>query len=195
MRSISEEALSYLRKRGCMKEMQESFGLFSQDYCIYIPRMSLAGKEIAFEIRSYKEDLKKKIKIDDEACESSPYLIGVEQQKSSLYSAKQVILVEGFFDMIAVLRVVNKEKTLVFSTGTAYFSDKEALFLKILNVPIFLASDNDETGRKALFVNSKLLTKNNVKNQPLSYVGGKDFSEVYEKRGDDGLKRNLLSFI
>lgn len=195
MRNLNEEASLYLRKRGCAKEMQQSFGLFSQEGCIYIPRLSLAGKEIAFEIRSYKEDLKKKIKIDDDTCKSSPYLIGVEQQRSNLYHAKQVILVEGFFDMIAVLRVVNKEKTLVFSTGTAYFSEKEMLFLKILGVPVFLASDNDETGRKALFVNSKLLAKNNIRSHTLSYIGGKDFSEIYEKRGDEGLKRNLLSFI
>ncbi len=154
---------------------------------IYSPRGSLLGMEA----RSFSSDGSKKVlQYRTDQAQWNPYFLGSEKAFEALWGGYDLWIVEGIFDKIALEKVVPNSDC-VISTLRAGMDNNSvnmiSRFLTPLN-SIYIAYDNDETGRKkADWLKAKFTSLGG--RVYLCNYRGKDPNEVWSTGGEALMRR------
>ena len=209
---LTDEMEGYLYGRGATSERIESFGLrtwkappikspdpvFESKFgdcgawvggwltCpLYSPKGVLIGVE-------FRNTIRKRIlyyMLEPDSKWIAPW-IGTQQAMPELWDGFEVWIVEGMFDLFALDWVVPKGVTLL-SSLKARLTKNHIRFLKRFAPSVCMVYDLDDAGqrgtRKALYD----LKEAEVKCRSLTYTGGKDPGEVWDKFGVEGLGKSF----
>ncbi len=115
----------------------------------------------------------------------SEILYGLFEAKEEIRQAKNVILVEGYFDVLACVAV--GIKNVVAVSGTA-FTIEHARLLKRSAKSLALALDVDDAGQTASRRTAIIAYQNNLDVDVVSIPGGKDPDEAVRESKDDFLQ-------
>ena len=115
-------------------------------------------------------------------------LYNYHNARNEIKRSKQVILVEGFMDVIRLY--VNGIKNVVALQGTAMTKDQVNM-LKKLRCQVILCFDNDNAGLIATLNNGEELEKNNVPISVIRLSGAKDPDEYILKNGKEAFINNV----
>lgn len=116
------------------------------------------------------------------------HLYGYFQSKKTVREKREVIITEGYMDVIA-MHAAGYNYT-VASLGTA-FTEEHASFLSKHVDRAYLFFDMDEAGRRAVDRVIPLLFKNGVVPKIVEIEGSKDPAELYEKGQTDIIEKAL----
>lgn len=173
------------------------------------PALSPRGDLIGFEARTW-HPLDGKHITDFRLPEAywNPFFLGLTPEiMTRLWEGADVYLVEGLFDLAALERVVTG---VVLSTVRAKVSDAHVEFLRRhlrRGFGVYVVYDNDETGQKQThgWIDEKTgkrrwgaldrLQRVGVSCQHVGYRGGKDPGEIWDRGGNDELKRAFAHII
>ncbi len=109
--------------------------------------------------------------------------------------SEQILLVEGFFDVITAYKYgINYA---VASMGTAFGVEHIELLKKNKIKKVYLGFDSDSAGQKALYRSAKLLIKNQIEVNVVSYGEYKDIDECLNSKKYDAkvLIENSKDFL
>ena len=107
--------------------------------------------------------------------EKSNIFYGYNHAKNSIRKKQQVIIVEGYLDVI-LLHQVGFTNTIA-TLGTA-LTIEHCNFLKKLDVEVLLAFDGDNAGKKAALKSSILLINNNIKTYIITFKEKQDPADL-----------------
>ncbi len=175
-----------LKKLNLITEKGKTF--FSER--LIIPIFNHSGKIVAFGARALKEHQKPKYinSPESEIFNKSSILYGFYQARENILKKKEVIVVEGYFDVISLFKV-GIERT-VAPMGTS-LTEKHAKTLKRYAKKIVLFFDGDEAGEKATLRASELLTKIGVEPFIIKPPEGEDPDSI--SKADEELLKTLIS--
>ncbi|MEM5947745.1 DNA primase [Spirochaetia bacterium 38H-sp] len=186
---------NFLLKKGFQKDFLKKCGLFSSkapDYCLFSDRLvfpifNTRGIVIGFGGRRLSDNSKFPKYIN------SPET-GIFKKKNSLYGLYQsideikktnsVVIVEGYFDVIALHQA--NVKNVVAPLGTA-FTIEQANILKRYASDFFFLFDSDSAGLEATYKAGIIAEKIGVNPYCISLPLGEDPASVLEKKGGDSL--------
>ncbi len=107
---------------------------------------------------------------------------GIPWMMPYLWAGQIPIVVEGFFDLVALVRVYRGP---VLVAGTADLNQEQTKFLTRWCDTVMLGLDNDSIGRKSQSKLSQSLAKAGLRVLELSYTGYKDPGAVWDQGGQD----------
>jgi DNA primase len=153
---------------------------------IYSPRGALLGMEA----RHLDHGNKKVLQYRTDQAQWNPYFLGAPKAFETLYEGYDLWVVEGIFDMIALEKVVPNSDA-VISTLRAGMDNNSVNMISRFLTPrnsIYIAYDNDETGRKkADWLKAKLTALGG--RVYLCNYRGKDPNEVWSTGGEALMRR------
>ncbi|WP_104629756.1 CHC2 zinc finger domain-containing protein [Helicobacter bizzozeronii] len=146
----SAKVLEQLNKRFSLEQLQEC-GLFNGKYCFLSDRLSFAykdhkGRVCGFSGHSTAKPPKYINSKESPYFHKSKHLWNLERALPSIIQKKQIIITEGFFDVIAFGRFGYPNA--VCCSGTS-FNASHLEYLANLGVEIVLCLDNDRAGLEA----------------------------------------------
>jgi len=163
------------------------------------PFWSPHGKLLGVEARSITE--KKVTSFRLLLSNWNPAWLGINTGMTAIWEGADIWIVEGLFDLVALRRVLPSGQV-VLSSMKAGLSKHHISFLsRFSKGTVWVAYDNDETGRKMTFgcfdpakgiYRKGALQKfkeAGVRASHFSYVGGKDPGEIWSRGGDTALRR------
>ena len=172
---------------------------------LVVPFYSPRGKVIGFEARSMTDKNATRHLLVEAAW--NPVFIGCGMATPKVWDGGNVWLVEGLFDMTAMLRIVPEEDA-VLATVRAKVSDKHLEYLRrFCKGMVYVVYDNDETGRKQTtgWTDDKTgkfrwgaiqrLERVGLPCHDARYRGGKDPGEIWEKTGTSGLQQAFAHIL
>ncbi len=121
-------------------------------------------------------------------------LYGYNWAKAAILASREVVLVEGYFDVMALHQAGHTN--VVAISGTA-LTELQVKLLKRQADTLFMALDSDEAGQKATLRSVKLLLKEDLKLRFIDFAKFKDVAEYLESQGSDFgiLKNQSLDFM
>ncbi|RLD34443.1 MAG: DNA primase [Bacteroidetes bacterium] len=183
-KNYSEEFLSY---SGIFSSKNRRISLFSNR--LIFPIINAQQDTIAFSGRKLKEsDWGGKYINSPETniYKKGETLYGIHASAKEIRKKKEVILVEGNFDVLAFYQ--SGLQNVVAPLGTA-FTDKQAKYLKRYAKKCIIAFDSDNAGIEATLKSALILEKNGITNFVIPLPKGKDPSEILEKEGPEALNK------
>lgn len=172
---------------------------------LVVPMYSPRGKVIGAEFRSMSEKSAVRHLLADAAW--NPVFIGMKMAMPKIWAGGNVWLVEGLFDMTAMLRIVPLGDA-VLATVRAKVADKHVEYLRrFCNGMVYVVYDNDETGRKQTvgWTDAKTgkfrwgalqrLERVDLQVHDARYRGGKDPGEIWENTGTSGLHQAFAHIL
>lgn len=178
-----KKAESFLLDRGFEKGVIRDFGIgfnISQN-AITIPFLDTYGNVVGETFRNLDDDKPKYVNSqENEVFRKSELLYGLDKARKNIKD--KVFIVEGYFDVMALYQMGYKES--VAYCGASLTNGQASLLSKYINkrTKIYLIPDNDETGKKNVSRNIKIL-KSTCGN-PISVItfpeGIKDVNDVLE---------------
>ncbi len=126
----------------------------------------------------------------------SKILYNLNNAKIKANIKKELIVVEGFMDVIALYKA--GVENAIATMGTA-FTKQHTDIVKSITNNIVLAFDSDQAGINALISVAKELIKGKINTYTLQIPAGKDFDELYKNNKNSVIetienKRDFLSF-
>jgi DNA primase len=206
---LSDNYRSYLYGRGCSDELISSYGLTQitsptqvkhPSFQAFAQRHNIQGrlclpihypvkdKLVGFEFRDIESGSKEQFIFPDYKS-WVPMVFGLNQQLDRINSGV-VWVVEGFFDMVALLRVVPKDQ-MVIATMRATLTPPVVRFLQRFASTVVLCFDQDVVGRRETDKAVRKLKEFRMKVEICSYRGGSDPSDVWENFGQEGLEEQF----
>lgn len=195
------EALSgHLKERGLDLELARKLGLIRPgkqergDYDLFRGRLMFPilddyGKVAAFGGRVLDDSLPKYINSSESPIYyKSRVLYGLYQAKEGMRSSGEVVVVEGYFDLLALWRagVTN----VVATCGTA-LTGEHARLLKRYAKRVLLLFDQDAAGRQATFKAMEGLLPEGLAVATVTLDAGEDPDSFLLKQGVDALRQRL----
>lgn len=153
------------------------------------PYYSPRGHLIGMEVRQFKGQKF----ISDIRCPEAawnPVWICTKGSMEKIWSNGVVWLVEGLFDLVAMLWVVPSTDAILCSV-TARLSRTQKMFIRRFAKVVFVVFDMDESGRRGTREVEKFCGANGINCFPLSYRGGKDPGEIWDRGGNEELRRSF----
>lgn len=168
------------------------YDLFS--HRIMFPLWNIEGKVVAFSGRIYNtEDTAKYVNSrESQIFKKGRLLYNYHRVKDYVRRDGQVIIVEGFMDVIALFKV--GIKNVVATMGTAITSD-QAHLIKKLSSNVILMFDGDSAGNKATIACSEQLSKIGVIPKIVRLEDNLDPDEYINSYGEDKLHEHLQNPI
>lgn len=116
-----------------------------------------------------------------------PIFLGLTPQAMrKIWEGSAVWLTEGLFDMFALQWVVNG---VVLATVTANLSRSQTRFLaRYMNNRVHIVYDRDKPGQEGSEKASYWLSRHGIDHEVVSYRGGTDPGEIWDKGGQRALK-------
>ena len=163
---------------------------------VVLPSLTPRGEIIGIEARSLDKTL---TGYRVPGAKWAPYWVTTSNAMEALWSRSRVWIVEGFFDLVALVRVVPSQDV-VISTLRAGINQVQVEHLRrFCKGGVIIAYDNDETGRKAAigyqedngrrrFGAIDHMERAGLHVTRCRYIG-KDPGEVWLSKGDQGLMR------
>lgn len=167
-----------------------ALGTKIKDHLI-IPVHSPQGVVLGFEARTYTlEGGKKVLQYRTDRASWNPYVLGAPQAFKKLWGGGDLWIVEGIFDLVAIEKVVAPCDGAI-STLRAGMDGRSLDMIARLSSPsttIYIAYDNDETGRSKAEIVRKAFLKRGCRAVVWKYRG-KDPNEVWKEGGVPLLRR------
>ena len=183
-----------------LKEL-EVFGLGNGTNDLFINRIMFplfdnGGKTVGFSGRIYnmKSDSKYINTKETPIFKKGELLYNYYNAKEFVRNSKNVIVVEGFMDVIRLYSI--GVKNVIALMGTALTKEQISLIKRLSN-NICLCLDGDGAGRKAIYNNGSILEKENVNLSVIALPEGLDPDEFVIKYGKDrfiSLYENAINF-
>jgi len=146
---------------------------------ILFPMTNAMGSLRGFQVRSPDKDVKDYWKFYDLNADIDAIFFGLDTAMPHIWETREVVLVEGIFDLFPVRRVFPN----AICTGTARVSDLQTKFLKRYATDIKFILDNDEFGEAGYKTFCRENSGDFRSLQDLSYLG-KDPSDSWERLGE-----------
>lgn len=115
----------------------------------------------------------------------SELLFGLQQSKQAARRKEQVIIAEGYTDVLAFHAAGFSHA--MATCGTAFTDDQARLLLRLVDA-VYFAYDGDRAGAKALYRSVKTALKYGLVPYVIAMNAGEDPASVYEERGRSGLQ-------
>lgn len=208
--SLSEESRDYVMGRGASREVIEAWGLKTfeapPEPCpdeslhhhygthfdrfegkIIYPLHSPRGRFLGFDSRTpYRKDDDRYLLME---ARWNPVWIGMPTAMQAIWDGADIIVVEGRFDVWAILHAVTRGQA-VLGSGPAHLSYKQTEFLRRwARGDVYMAYDNDDAGKKGTEDALKHLDLNKVSCAELRYgLNGDDPGAIWDRGGVDALR-------
>ena len=149
-------SIDELKEIGVLKEVAKGKYIDRFKGRLIFPIRNHTGKVVAFGGRALKDGQIPKYLNSPETkiYIKSKVLYGFFENRDYIREKKEVIIVEGYFDLLSMYQV--GIKNVVATLGTA-FTSEQGKFLKKFAEKAILMFDNDNAGKKALIGASKIL--------------------------------------
>ena len=183
-KNYSEEFLS---NSGIFFSKNKKISLFTNR--IIFPIINVQQDTIAFSGRKLKEsDWGGKYINSPETniYKKGETLFGIHTAAKEIRKNKEVILVEGNFDVLAFYQA--GLRNVVAPLGTA-FTEMQAKYLKRYTEKCIIVFDSDTAGIEATLKSALILEKMGIANYVIPLPKGKDPSEILEKEGPEALNK------
>ncbi len=156
---------------------------------ITVPIKDLGGKIVAFGGRIFGEGDPKYLNSPESAVFHKKYVLyGLEAARDAIRREDEIIIVEGYFDQIA-LRIRGVENV-VASMGTALGTEQIKL-LKRFSSTILTIFDGDEAGLRAVKRSIPLFLSESVEPRCLILTEDKDPDEAIRRLGVEGFRKKV----
>lgn len=117
--------------------------------------------------------------------DKSTLLYGYDKAKTSIYEKKQMIIVEGYMDVIMLHKAGFTNAVAVLGTA---LTQKHLPLIKREDIRVILSFDGDNAGINAAIKSSALLTQNEVEGSVVIIDNGEDPADMVKERRIDRLK-------
>lgn len=209
---LSPAARAYLMGRAATPEVIETWGLVTFDCplepCpqenlhkhhgkyfdryegkIVYPLRSPSGRFLGFESRSIDHKDYDQYLLPESRW--NPLWIGMPYAMGPIWDGEDVIVVEGGFDVFAMLHVAGDRA--VVGSGTAHLSWKQTEFLRRwVRGRVHMAYDRDDAGRKGIADALKTLSSRGVQCSELRYGNaGDDPGSIWDRGGGAALRESF----
>ncbi|MBF8981985.1 DNA primase [Lutibacter sp. B2] len=181
---------NYLLEKGYSQQSIHNAGLITEKNNrfydrfrnrIIFPIINTTGKVIGFGARAMDDSIPKYLNSPQTLVFNKSYnLFGLNFAKKEITSKKEMIVVEGYMDVISLYQ--HEIKNVVASLGTALTKGQGQL-LKRYADKAFIAYDSDEAGQAATLKGMEILTESECQVRVVSLSDGKDPDELIRKRG------------
>lgn len=190
----------HLEKEGCDNGDARSLGLIRPgkqnrgDYDLFrgrliFPIYDVSGRVVAFAGRVLDDGKPKYINSPESPIyHKGRVLFGLFQARQAMRKSDEVILVEGYFDQLALYRAGFPQ--VVATCGTALTVD-HARLLKRYVKRVVLLFDQDEAGKQATFKAMKVLQEEGVPAVVIGLPGGEDPDSFVQKYGSEAFGERL----
>jgi DNA primase len=156
---------------------------------LIFPVINSNGKVIAFGGRVLDESLPKYINSPEtEVYRKAQTLYGLYQARDAIRRNGECILVEGYFDLLAVAGAGFENAAA--TCGTALTSEHVRL-LRRYTQRVLLLFDQDQAGQKAAFRGMEVLLKEGMSVAMVLLEEGEDPDSYLKKRGKDAFRKRL----
>ncbi len=195
------EGLSrYLQQQGIDAEDARTLGLIRPgkqergDYDLFrgrliFPIYDLAGQVVAFGGRLLDDGKPKYINSPESPIyHKGRVLYGLYQARQAMRQSGEVILVEGYFDQLALYRAGFPQ--VVATCGTAMTVD-HARLLKRYVQRVLLLFDQDAAGKQATFKSMAVLQEEGVPAAVIELPSGEDPDSFVQQQGAEAFRRRL----
>jgi len=182
--------LELARKLGLIRPGKQERG----DYDLFRGRLMFPihdsfGKVVAFGGRVLDDSLPKYINSSESPIyHKSRTLYGLSQAKEGMRGSNEVVVVEGYFDLLALWRA--GVHNVVATCGTALTSE-HARLLKRYAKRVLLLFDQDAAGRQATFKAMEGLLPEGLAVATVTLDAGEDPDSYLVKQGVEALRRQL----
>jgi len=184
--------VSFLRNQGVDLDVAQKLGVIRKNdggwYDLFRSRLifpirSPKGEIIAFAGRVLDGALPKYINSPESSLyHKSSVLFGFDLALPTIRTEKSVIIVEGYFDHLALYRA--GVRNVAATCGTALTADHAALIKRHAN-KVFLLFDSDAAGRKATMRSMELFLEHKLPTYVISLPQGDDPDSFLEKNPPD----------
>jgi DNA primase len=183
--SLEEIKQSGLVRPG--KQDRGDYDLFRKR--LLFPIYDLQGRVAAFGGRVLDEKLPKYLNSPETALyQKGKILYGMYQARDAIRLANKVIVVEGYFDVLALSRAGFENS--VATCGTALTVD-HARLLKRYAEKVLLIFDQDDAGRQATFRAMEALLPSGLAVSVIPMPLGEDPDSLLKQQGEEGFKEIL----
>lgn len=198
---------NFLKKKGYSSEILSKSGLFSSkraDWPLFANRLMFPirdrqGRTIAFSGRDLSGDEKAPKYINSPETiiyKKKENYFGLYEAKASISEGKMgPILCEGNFDVVAMHQA--GYRTAIASLGTSFTHEQCANIRKWFpsNKEFNILFDSDEAGRKSTERALLIINSNGFDQKVHSLKTAKDASELLEREGSEGVKREFEPYV
>ncbi|HSZ70662.1 MAG TPA: DNA primase [Solirubrobacteraceae bacterium] len=161
---------------------------------IMFPLADIRGRVLGFGARAMRDEQRPKYlnTSDNDIYHKGLHLYGADLARAHAARAGQVILCEGYTDVIA-LRQAGLPHT-VGLMGTALTAEQVAELARMAQT-VLLALDADSAGQDAMLRASRLAAKRNLELRVVTLPGGKDPAELVQIEGVDAMKAAVAESV
>ncbi|WP_033916920.1 DNA primase [Campylobacter sputorum] len=117
--------------------------------------------------------------------DKSTLLYGYDKAKTSIYEKKQMIIVEGYMDVIMLHKAGFTNSVAVLGTA---LTQKHIPLIKRGDIKVILSFDGDNAGINAAIKSSALLVQNGIEGSVVIIENGEDPADMVKERKIDRLK-------
>lgn len=194
-----DDLLKILRSESFSAEAMKTSGLFIQSEKGYFnrfrsrimfPIQNYKGNVIAFGGRIFNKDDPAKYQNSPETpiYNKSNVLYGLSQNSQSIRDKKNIILVEGYMDLLQITQA-GFDNCLAIS-GTA-FTDGHAAILNRYATDIYVTFDGDDAGKKASLKCGYILASNSIQPNIVTPPNQMDPDDWVREKGEKEFERGL----
>ncbi len=185
----------FLKKRSYSREFLARSGLFSRRYPevslfsgrLLFPIQDHRGRTVGFGGRLLKGDGPKYINSPETVLfHKNRILYGLSESLSQIRKNKELILTEGYFDVVSLYQ--GGIPGAVAPLGTS-FTTEQARLIKRYVQRVILWLDSDSAGIDAAFKAARLLETQGIESRVIHQEQGKDAAEILEKEGPGALQK------
>ncbi|MFI3174854.1 MAG: DNA primase [Bacillota bacterium] len=183
--------LADILESGLVKPSKEGSGYYDNFRGrLMFPIFNVKEQVVGFGARSLDDSMPKYLNSPETTIYSkSKNLYGLHLAKKNTRDRKELIVVEGYMDMIALYQA--GFKNVVASLGTAFNQD-HAMAIKRYVSQIILLFDSDSAGTKAALRAIPVLVENGLTVRVLQVSGGKDPDEYIKEFGAEAFAGLLV---
>ncbi len=161
---------------------------------IMFPLVDLRGRVLGFGARAMREEQKPKYlnTSDNDVYHKGRHLYGADLARAAATKAGEVIVCEGYTDVIALHQAGFKNS--VGLMGTA-LTDEQVGELGRLAQTVLLALDADSAGQEAMLKAARLAAKRKLELRVVELPAGADPAEFVQREGPQGMKEAVGSAV
>ncbi len=180
---------------GLAQRSQENGRLYDRFRArIMFPLADIRGRVLGFGARAMREEQRPKYlnTSDNDLYHKGLHLYGADLARASASRAGEVILCEGYTDVVA-LRQAGLPNA-VGLMGTALTGEQVAELARMAQT-VLLALDADSAGQDAMLRAARLAAGRNLELRVVTLPGGKDPAELVQREGPDAVKAAVAQSV
>lgn len=195
-----DELIAFLKKKeisltdaaqlGLIQEREQGGYFVKFRHRMIFPFFNISGQIIGFGGRKLKEEQQPKYLNSPESdiYHKGSTLYGLHQALQKIRDAGNLILVEGYFDLLRL--VENDIGNVVASSGTA-LTEHQAKLIRRYTKEVYICYDGDTAGQKAAIRNARILENQDINTFIVTLPQGEDPDTFVLQNGADAFRAQL----